>query len=213
MGLFGRRKTLDDRYREVLALAKSAQDRPEPNPWPHVQELCWQLIKDCTPRIDKDPQAPLVALATGKIALMIELSAKNWHRVVGIGWTMSAALSQLDLQEEVAPRPGLLEAFAQDLFRNAELVCYAAHRAGLPTPAAMVAEQLTSIRLGDRTLKRSVTTWATTSTVEDRRAMLRKVDERIRAARRPVAYDREPDGLDSFYQQKLREDFASIDPT
>ncbi|GAB3472516.1 CHAT domain-containing protein [Actinophytocola sediminis] len=211
MGLFSRGKTLDDRYLEVLALAKTAHERPHPNPWPQIQELCWRLLKDCEPRIIDDPRAPIVTLATGKIAFLTELSAKNWHRVVAIGWMMATAIAQLDAQHEITPQPGLLAAFAKDLFRKAELTCYAAHRAGLPTPAAMIAEQLTSIRLGDRTLKRSVGSWATTSTAADHEAMLGTVAGRIDSARRPVVYDGDPGGLDAFYQTKLREDFADVD--
>ena len=80
-----------------------------------------------------------------------------------------------------------------------------------PSSFRAAAELLTSVRLGDRTLKRSVAAWVNTSTIADRRTMLGRVDERIRAAHQPVVYDGEPEGLDALYQQLLRKNFARID--
>lgn len=132
MGLFGRRKSLNDRYLKIKELAEHAHDNPGgPNLWPRVQELAWRLIKDCVPRLGDDLQAAAVALATAKILLVVDLSARNWHRVVAIGWVMATAIGKIDLDNETRPRPGLLEAFARDLFRNAEMIAYAAHHAGV----------------------------------------------------------------------------------
>ncbi|MGM1061365.1 CHAT domain-containing protein [Saccharothrix sp. Mg75] len=212
MGLFGQRKSLDDRYLEIRDLARHAHANPGgPNRWPRVQELAWQLIKDCAPRIVDDFRAAVVALATAKILLVPDLGARNWHRVVATGWVMASAISKLDLDNEIQPRPGLLEAFARDLFRNAEMIAYAAHHASLPAAAGAIAEQLTSIRLDDRMLLRSATALATGQPASAQGQVQETLREQISAARRTLTFGGEPGELDAFYSQQILADFQRID--
>ncbi|MBM7774071.1 hypothetical protein JOD54_004275 [Actinokineospora baliensis] len=217
MGLFKKRKSLDDRYLELRALAEEAQNNEAPNAWNHVQELGWQLIKDCMARVHSaDPLVPVIIVAITKITLRIELAAQDWHRVTTLGMAEAAAVAVIDQRHEAAPNPRLIEAIAMDLYRNAEVIAHAAHRAGVPTAACTIGEELTSIRLGDRTLARSTTSWVDRSTPEEQRSGLRVINERVRAerkrARRPLKFDGPPNELDSFYQQQMRSAFAEIDP-
>ncbi|WP_326950935.1 CHAT domain-containing protein [Amycolatopsis sp. NBC_01307] len=203
---------MNDRYLKIKELAEHAHDNPGgPNLWPRVQELAWRLIKDCVPRLGDDLQAAAVALATAKILLVVDLSARNWHRVVAIGWVMATAIGKIDLDNETRPRPGLLEAFARDLFRNAEMIAYAAHHAGVPAAAGAVAEQLTSIRLGDRMLHRSVSAVATEQSASALSQVLQTLSGQLSNARGAPTFAGEPDELDAFYSQQILADFQRID--
>lgn len=207
--MFGRHKTLDQRYLELQQLAKHAQANPEPNPWPRVQDTAWRLLKDCQPVLDSDERAPIVALAAARIAVVPEAGARNWHRLIAIGWIMSAAVAALDHAAEVTPRPGLLEAVARDLYRRADLIGYAAHRAGVPA-AALLAESLTSIRLGDRGLRRSMTALLDRSH-GDQQQVVRTQRTQLRDVVRPFAFDGEPEQLNAWFEQQIRSDFSIVD--
>lgn len=213
MGTF-RTRTLDARYLELRELAEHAQANPQPNLWPRVQEAGWQLLKDCVTRMATDSRAAIVAHATAKITLTCEAGAENWHRVMAIGWAMSSAVSVLDAMSGPEFDRDFMAALAEDLFRRAEVVSYAAHRAKTPAVAGALAEQLTSIRLGERTLWRSLTGLAARPHA-DQEHVLRTTRRRLREIQQPptggLSFSGRPDQMNAWFEDEIRKNFRDID--
>ncbi|MFS8102102.1 CHAT domain-containing protein [Lentzea alba] len=142
-----RTRSLNARYRVLV-------ERAERDGVNTVQHEAWQLITDCLPRMMTSTRAAVVASATIRLSLPSEAGARNWHRTMALGWVSAAAVAALDLHSGFNPR--LMGGLARDLFRQAEIYHFAAHRANVPAVGAVLAETLCSLRLGERMLSRSI---------------------------------------------------------
>lgn len=215
MKLFGRRKSLDARYLELKEQADQAMAGHRSDRWPQIRDAAWELLKDAVARFMTDPRAPIVAHATSKIAIVPELASGSWLRVMSIGWSNAAAIAFLDSASGPESNTELMAALAKDLYRRAEMTAYAAHRAAVPMAAAVLAEQITSLRLGERALWRSIMAMATRSTADlehiagimNTRMLLAQTSAGIGG----LEFHGKPEELNGWLEESIRQEFAATD--
>ncbi|MEU4159924.1 CHAT domain-containing protein [Actinoplanes sp. NPDC026670] len=215
MSFFGRKKSLDTRYLQLKEQADHALTGHRADLWPSVRDTAWELLREAVMRFDSDPRAPIVAHATAKIAIVPELASGSWLRVLWIGWAASAAVATLDVASGPESDTGLMAALAEDLYRRAEVTAYAAHRAGVPMAGAVLAEQFTSLRLGERTLWRSILAMASRSTA-DLEHVAGVLSTRMQLARESAGsggfeFRGEPEQLNAWFERSIRQEFAAGD--
>jgi hypothetical protein len=215
MKLFGRKKSLDARYLELKEQADQAMAGHRSDRWPQIRDTAWELLKDALAQFLSDPRAPIVAHATSKIAIVPELASGSWLRVMSIGWSNSAAIAFLDSASGPESNPELMAALAKDLYRRAEMTAYAAHRADVPMAAAVLAEQITSLRLGERALWRSIMAMAARSTA-DLEHIAGIMNTRMLLAETPAAiggleFRGRPEELNGWLEESVRQEFAATD--
>ncbi|MEU4159923.1 CHAT domain-containing protein [Actinoplanes sp. NPDC026670] len=183
--------------------------------WPQIREAAWQLLTDAARQFDSDPLPYAIANATTKIAIFPELAWKHWHRVMALGWIQCAAVAYLETSPDPESKPQLKELLAKDLYRRAETSAYAAHRANVPMAAALLAEMLTSLRLGERAMWRSIMALGSRSTADlvdlassmDSRVLLAQVRAGLRAEQ-PSGEGAE---LNAWLEESVRQEFAASD--
>lgn len=213
MGLFTRKK-LDSRLAELRGLAVRAH-AGEDTLWPQVQDQAWALLKDCLPRMLFSSRAALITFDTCKIAAVVEAAAGNWHRVTAIGFMTASSAAVLDARNGAQSDQAVLRAIAKDLFRRAEVFTLAAHRAGVPAAAGVLAEQLTSLQLTERALWRSLAA-LTTRSRSDRLRLVGDVGSGLAGASAQLLSSGftngvRPEELNARFEQELRRDFHRID--
>lgn len=215
MNLFGRKKSLEARYLEIKEQAGQAMAGQRTDRWPQIRDAAWELLKDALTQFMSDPKAPIIAHATAKIAIVPELASGSWHRVMSIGWTNSAAIAFLDTASGPESNPQLMAALAKDLYRRAEMTAYAAHRADVPMAAGVLAEQITSLRLGERALWRSIMAMASRSTA-DLEHMAGIMSTRMLLAQTSAGFGGlefrgKPEELNGWLEESVRREFAASD--
>ena len=171
-----------------------------------VQDEAWQLISDCIGKFTTHKHAALVAFSTVKMSLPIETGAGNWHRVIALGWVQSTAVTVLDLQSDFNPQ--LMGAVARDLVKQAEVFHYAAHRVNASVMGAVLAETLTSLRLGERMLSRSISASGQREELPHVAvSMWRRLADMQAGKNDLPAFTGDVDDLSAWFDQCLRESF------
>ncbi|MFV2101854.1 CHAT domain-containing protein [Micromonospora sp. LOL_024] len=215
MQLFRRKKSLEIRYLELKEQIDHAVAAQETHRWRQIRDRAWELLKDAVPLFVSDPKAPIIAHATAKIAIVPEMASGSWHRVMALGWIASTAIGFLETAKGPESDPQLMEVLAKDLYRRAEMTAYAAHRAGVPMNVAVIAEQITSLRLGERALQRSLMAMASRS-MADLEHMEDLMGTRLRLAQTsaafgPLEFRGKPEEMNGWLEESARREFATID--
>lgn len=209
MGWFRRRRDVAAEYQRLERQGNLAMRTGNQALLHRVQEGCWELQKELHARLSTgDTVAAGVLFYTARMSVLIEVGAGNWARAVATGMNLASAVAALEVEHGTLP-PVLVQA----LRRHPDVVGYAAHRAGTPLAAAITVEGLTSLLLGDRSLRRSLAMLAADPGPADGMHTVTQAQHRlIETARRPCgSVASTVDELNVIVEKGLREELATGD--
>lgn len=209
MGWFRRRRDVAAEYQRLERQGNLAMRTGNQDLLHRVQEGCWELQKELHARLSTgDTEAAGVLFYTARMSVLIEVGAGNWARVVATGVNLAGAVAVLEVAHGTLP-PVLVQA----LRRHPDVVGYAAHRAGTPLAAAITVEGLTSLLLGDRSLRRSLALLAADPDPAGGLHTVTQAQQRlIEAVRRPCdSAASTVDELNAIVEKGLREELATGD--
>jgi hypothetical protein len=153
MGLFTNRVT---EHEKVMGAVKELQERAAREGTAAAVDDSYWLMRRCFTKmgVGRTWYAPMTMHAS-RVAFGMHADVGQWFVAAVCALSYSTAVAMVDARctKKGMPFP---EAFYPDMQLMAELSIEVAHRAGVPLVGSLVAEALTGLQMGDRTIAREV---------------------------------------------------------
>ncbi|MFJ2735050.1 MULTISPECIES: CHAT domain-containing protein [unclassified Streptomyces] len=182
MGLFTVHRTAE--YEKVAQAIKELQQLGMREGTEAAVDGSWKLMRRCFCKMAQGRAwyAPMT-LHASRVSFGMHADVGQWFFAACSSLSYSAAVAMMEAQcsKQGAPFP---EEFFADMQMMAEMSVDVAHRAGVPLVGYLVAEALTGLQMGDRTIARETSDLlGGDDAVQPLRALRRSVREALRQAR------------------------------
>jgi hypothetical protein len=182
MGLFAAHRMAE--YEKVERAIKELQQLGRREGTAAAADGSWTLMRRCFDKMARGRAwyAPLT-LKASRVSFGMHAELGQWFFAACSSLSYSSAVAMMDAEysRRGAPFP---EDFFPDMQMMAEMSVDVAHRAGVPLVGCLVAEALTGLQMGDRTIARETSDFLDGEDVVQRlRALRRSVGEAVQQAR------------------------------